>query len=153
MDLTGIGVILIGVAVLIIAIFIAHTLNNLAGVLRGVEKTVDRLPDQLDDVFKETGELIGESNHSLRDVNDKLKQLSPLFYIAGDVGNVTRKFSSSLVDVTETLKKKTNDSKEVTKENSLGGLYGSFALTYYMMRKRKQAKAETEGASSNEQQK
>ena len=148
MDLTGIGVILIGAAFLLIAIFIAHMLNNLAAVLRGVEKTVERLPEQLDNVFKETGELIGESNNSLKDVNDKLKQLSPLFYIAGDVGNVTRKFSSSLVDVTDTLKKKTNDSKEITKENNFGGLYGSFALTYYLLKKRKQAKAE--GASSDE---
>ncbi|PAV27859.1 general stress protein [Virgibacillus profundi] len=153
MDLAGIGVIIIGVAFLVLAIFIAHTLNNLAGVLKGIEKTVDRLPKQLDDVLKETGDLIGESNHTIADVNDKLKQLSPLFYIVGDVGNVTRRFSSSLVDVTETLKKKTTDTNEITKENNLGGLYGSFALGYYMMKKRRQMKQENaEGASTNGQQ-
>ncbi|GAB3069781.1 DUF948 domain-containing protein [Virgibacillus ainsalahensis] len=149
MTLTGIGVLIIGVAFLILTIFIAHTLQNLAGILKGIEKTVDKLPDQMDDVMRETGNIISESNHTLADVNDKMQQLSPLFYIVGDVGNVTRKFSSSLVDVTETMKHKTNDSKEVSNKNNLGGVYGSFALGYYLLQKRRKMKKE--GASGNGQ--
>ncbi|MBU5468063.1 DUF948 domain-containing protein [Virgibacillus sp. MSJ-26] len=140
MTLTGVGVIIIGLALLVIAIFVAHALNNLAGVLKGVEKTVDRLPDQLDDIFKETGQLIGESHETLADVNTKLEQLSPLFYIVGDVGNVTRRFSSSLVDVTDTLKSRTEAGKDMADKNQLGGLYGGFALGYYWLKKRKQMK-------------
>ncbi|MBP1970902.1 uncharacterized protein YoxC [Virgibacillus natechei] len=149
MTLTGIGVLIIGVAFLVLTIFIAHTLQNLAGILSGIEKTVEKLPDQLDDVFKETGTLINQSNDTIADVNDKLEQLSPLFYIVGDVGNVTRNVTSSFVDVTETMKHNTEDSKEVSDKNSLGGLYGSFALGYYLLQKRRQARSE--GATSNEQ--
>ncbi|UJL46592.1 DUF948 domain-containing protein [Virgibacillus sp. NKC19-16] len=149
MTLTGVGVLIIGVAFLILTIFIAHTLQNLAGILSGIEKTVEKLPDQLDDVFKETGDLINHSNDTIADVNEKLGQLSPLFYIVGDVGNVTRRFSSSLVDVTETVKNKTNDSKDISQKNNLGGLYGSFALGYYLLTKRRQAKSE--GATTDGQ--
>lgn len=147
--LTGIGVIIIGVALLIMAVFVAHALNNLAGVLKGVEKTVESLPEQLDDIFKETGSLIGESNNTLADVNDKLEQLSPLFYIVGDVGNVTRRFSSSLVDATNSMKAKTETGKDIANANQLGGLYGGFALGYYWWKKRKEMKqANAEGTAN-----
>jgi len=149
MTLIGIGVLLIGVAFIILAIFIGHVLNNLAGVLQGMDKTVQQLPEQLDDIFKETGNMISESNHTLADVNDKLKQLSPLFYVAGDIGNVTRKFSSSLVDATDSIKSKTEEASETGEKNKLGGIYGTFALGYYWFKKRKQRKQE-EGAPDNE---
>nr|WP_164218860.1 DUF948 domain-containing protein [Virgibacillus sp. YIM 98842] len=142
MTLTGVGVLLIGIGFLVIAIFIAHALQNLAGVLKGVEKTMDRLPDQMDTIVKETGELMSESNKTLADVNDKLKQLSPLFYVVGDAGNISRKFSSSLVNITESLKEETGEAKEVTDKNKLGGLYGSFALGYYWLQRRREAKRE-----------
>ncbi|MEC5425981.1 DUF948 domain-containing protein [Virgibacillus sp. C22-A2] len=150
--LMGIGVLIIGIAFLVMAFFIAHTLYNLAGILRGIEKTVEKLPNQLDDVFKETGNLIHQSSNTIADVNDKLKQMSPLFYIVGDVGNVTRKFSSSLVDVTDSIKSKTDNGKEIAEKNKLGGVYGTFALGYYWLQKRKQLRqADSEGANSNEQ--
>ncbi|TQS76167.1 DUF948 domain-containing protein [Ornithinibacillus gellani] len=134
--LTQIGILLIGIACLLGAIFIAYALNNLAGVLGGIEKTVEKLPEQLDDIFKQTGNLIEESNHTLQDVNDKLKQLSPLFYIVGDVGNATRKFTSSLVDVTDSVKKKTEEGKDIADKNDLGGVYGAVALGYYWLKQR-----------------
>lgn len=154
MTLVGVGVLLIGVAFVILAFFIGHALNNLAGILSGIDKTVQQLPDQLDDIFKETGNLISESNNTIADVNDKLKQLSPLFYVAGDVGNVTRRFSSSLVDVTNSIKNKTVGGKEVAEKNHLGGLYGSVALGYYWIQKRrKQKQNQDEGVSPNDQEK
>lgn len=150
MTLVGVGVLLIGIAFVILAFFIGNVLNNLAGVLGGIDKTMQQLPEQLDDIFKETGNMIEEGNNSLADVNDKLEQLSPLFYIVGDVGNVTRKFTSSLVDVTESVKSKTDGAKDVTEKNDLGGVYGSFALGYYWLKKRKQQKrAKREGETSN----
>ena len=140
MTLVGIGVLLIGVAFLVLAFFIGHALNNLAGVLGGIDKTVKELPKQLDDVFKETGNMINESNQTLVDVNDKLKHLSPLFYVIGDFGNVTRKVSSSIVDVTDSIKTKTEGGKEVAESNKLGGVYGTFALGYYWLKKRQELK-------------
>lgn len=152
MTLVGVGVLLIGVAFVILAFFIGNVLNNLAGVLGGIDKTMQELPTQLDDIFKETGNLIEESNNSIADVNDKLEQLSPLFYIVGDVGNVTRKFTSSLVDVTESVKSKTDGAKDITEKRNIGGVYGSFALGYYWLKKRKQQKqANREGTAADGQ--
>ncbi|MHA6253462.1 DUF948 domain-containing protein [Oceanobacillus sp. CAU 1775] len=140
MTLVGVGVLLIGIAFLILAIFLAATLQNLAGILGGIDKTVRRLPDQLDEVMSETSNIIRESNHTLADVNEKMSQLSPLFYIVGDVGNATRKFTSSLVDVTDSVKAKSETGKELTEKNNLGGIYGSFALGYYWLKRRQQLK-------------
>ncbi|MFU0790821.1 DUF948 domain-containing protein [Cerasibacillus sp. JNUCC 74] len=143
-----VGVLLIGVAFLVIAIFVSHVLNNLAGVLRGVEKTIEKLPDQMDSMVKETSGLIRESNNTLADINDKMKQLSPLFYVMNDVGNVTQKFSSSLVHVTETLKNKAETAKDELGKNK-GGLYGSFAMGYYWLKKRLQQKKQPHEGTTN----
>ncbi len=142
MTLVGVGVLFIGIAFLILAIFLGSTLHNLAGILGGIDKTVQQLPKQLDDVMQETGNIIRESNHTLTDVNEKMEQLSPLFYIVGDVGNATRKLTSSLVDATDSMKEKSETAKGLTEKNNLGGVYGSFALGYYWLKKRQQMKKE-----------
>jgi len=140
MTLVGVGVLLIGIAFLVLAIFLGHTLHNLAGILGGIDKTVQQLPKQLDDVMSETTNMIRESNVTLADVNEKIEQLSPLFYIVGDVGNATRKLSSSLVDATDSMKAKSETGKGISDKNNLGGVYGSFALGYYWLKKRQQLK-------------
>ena len=150
MTLVGIGVIIIGVALLVLSIFIGHALNNLANVLKGVDQTVEQLPKQMDDIMKKTGDMISESNNTLVDVNDKLKQLSPMFYVVGDVGNVTRKFTSSIANVTDTMKTKTEGARNVSEKNKIGGLYGTFALAYYWYKKRNELKKE-EGTKFDEQ--
>jgi uncharacterized protein YoxC len=149
MDLVGIGVLLIGIAFLILAIFVAHVLNNVAGVLGGVDKTVKQLPGQLDDMLEETSNMIKETNNTLSDVNEKMAQLSPLFYIVGDVGNATRKFSSSLVDVTDTMKAKSEEGKGIADKNKLGGMYGTFALGYYWLKRSQALKNKNKGESAS----
>lgn len=142
MDLTGIGVLLIGIACLLLAVFLAKVLNNFAKVIDGVDQTVQKLPEQLDDILNETGNLIHSSNDTLTDVNEKLGELTPLFQIVGDVGQSTRNLSSSLVDVTASVKKKMDDSvTDVPTQNKrLGGVYGSAALSYYLIQKRRELK-------------
>lgn len=109
MTLTGIGVILIGIAFLVLAVYLAWTLSNLAHVLRGIEKTVEHLPNQLDDIFRETGSLINQTNGTISDVNEKLRTLSPLFYIVEDVSEMSRKLTSPLAKFSGSMKKKTED--------------------------------------------
>ncbi|MEF2292443.1 DUF948 domain-containing protein [Virgibacillus dokdonensis] len=135
--LLEIGVLLIGIAFFIAAIFVSYALNNLAGVLRGVEKTVEQVPEQMNAMVTETTGLIKESNHTLEDINDKMKQLSPLFYVVGDVGNVTRKFSASLVKVTESVNEKSENTAD---EMQSKGLSNSFGKVYSWMKNRKQQK-------------
>ncbi|MFC5603456.1 DUF948 domain-containing protein [Sporosarcina koreensis] len=131
MSLTGVGVLLIGIAFLILSIYLAKVLSNTASILEGVGRTVEKLPDQLDDVLYETGQMIQNSNNTLADVNEKLGTLTPLFHIVGDVGESTRKLTSSLNDFAGSVKKKTESVDEETRNNRLGGLYGSAALAFY----------------------
>ncbi|MGP4078076.1 DUF948 domain-containing protein [Halobacillus sp. K22] len=140
MDYLGIGVLIIGIAFAIVSIFLIKALNNLANVLGGVRKTVDQLPDQLDSVMKETSNVLNNSNDTLADVNEKIRALSPLFYIIGDIGESSRKLTSSLVDMTQSMKESTHEGEQKINEEGWRGIYGALALTYYLTQKRKELK-------------
>lgn len=140
MDYTGIGVLLMGIALLVFAIYLARVLNKFANVIEGVDKTVEQLPKQLDNILKETSNIIHHSNATLVDVNEKLGTLTPYFHIVGDIGESTRTLSSSLVDVTKSAKKKMDKTDAETQNKRLGGLYGSVAIGYYLVQKRKEMK-------------
>ncbi|MCM3743259.1 DUF948 domain-containing protein [Sporosarcina luteola] len=131
MSLTGIGVLLIGIAFLILSIYLAKVLSNTASILEGVSQTVNQLPNQLDGVLHETGKMIQNSNDTLADVNEKLGTLTPLFQIVGDVGESTRKLASSANDFAGSIRKKGQSIDEETRNKRLGGLYGTSALVYY----------------------
>ncbi|GKV68206.1 hypothetical protein NCCP2716_07040 [Sporosarcina sp. NCCP-2716] len=140
MSLTGLGVLLIGAGFLVLAIYIGRVLNGIAGTLGGVNKTLDQLPEQLDGVLGETGQLIRHSNDTLADVNTKLGNLTPLFQVAGDLGNTTRNLTASLQNVTESAKRKVEGADEAKRSKSIGGIYGTAALGYYAVRKGKALK-------------
>lgn len=148
MTLTGIGVLLIGIAFLILSIYLARVLNNTASILDGVSRTVEQLPDQLDDVLSETGQIIQSSNDTLADVNEKLGTLTPLFHIVGDIGESTRKLTSSVNDIAVSVKKKTDSIDEETRNKRIGGLYGSAALAFYAIRSNKEKNRELKRPSS-----
>ncbi|MFC0524230.1 DUF948 domain-containing protein [Pontibacillus salicampi] len=149
MNLVGIGVLIIGISFFILTIYLAKMLTNLTNVLNGVHKTVDKLPQQLDDVMKETGDLLHQSSETLEDVNQKFAALSPLFYIIGDIGESSRKLTSSLVDATASMKKDTAEGRETADKTNLNGLYGAVALGYYFTKKRKTLKEMAADASDN----
>jgi uncharacterized protein YoxC len=137
LSLTGIGVLLIGIAFLILSIYTARVLKQTASILDGVGRTVEQLPNQLDAVLDETGQMIQNSNDTLADVNEKLGTLTPLFHIVGDVGESTRKLSSSVNDFATSVTKKTETVDEETRNKRIGGLYGTAALTFYAIRNKK----------------
>src|SRR5699024_3961881 len=138
MDLQGIGVLLIGIALLIIAIFTAKILNNIAGILKGVDRTVEQLPEQLDTMFDETGKLLHNSNDTLADVNEKLGTLTPIFHIVGDVGESTRRLSSGLVKVSKVVMEKDAQLDGEKKDKTVGNVYGLSTIAYYLFKKGKQ---------------
>lgn len=140
MSLTGIGVLLIGIAFLILSIYLAKVLNNTATILEGVGRTVEQLPHQMDDVLNETGRMIQNSNNTLADVNEKLGTLTPLFHIVGDVGESTRTLASSVNDFAGSVKKKVESMDGETRNKRLGGLYGSAALAFYAVQNGKERK-------------
>ncbi|MBA2174955.1 DUF948 domain-containing protein [Halobacillus locisalis] len=150
MDYLGIGVFIIGIAFAIVSIFLIKALNNLAGVLKGVTKTVDQLPGQLDSVMSETSNVLNNGNDTLADVNEKIRALSPLFYIVGDIGESSRKLTSSLVDMTHSMKQSTHEGEQKINEEGWRGVYGALALTYYLIQKRSALKTVQVKSQTNE---
>ncbi|WP_158736028.1 DUF948 domain-containing protein [Alteribacillus sp. YIM 98480] len=148
MDLLGISLLIVAIAFAVLVIFLIRALNNLSSVLNGIDKTVEKLPDQLDEVMKESGVVIHNSNETLLDLNEKMRALNPLFHILGDAGEASRKLSSSLADITVSWKKNTEEGKEASQKKDLGGLYGAAALIYYLTQKRKALKEIKEGSET-----
>lgn len=98
MTLLGIGVLIFSIAFAVLVGYIARSLYALTKVIDGVGQTVEQLPDQLDNVFKETSNVIHESNKALADVNEKMHALNPMFDAVEDVGEATHRFTSSLAE-------------------------------------------------------
>ncbi|MFB5661319.1 DUF948 domain-containing protein [Alteribacillus sp. HJP-4] len=145
MDLLGIGILIFGIAFAVLVIFLIKVLSNLTKVLADVDKTVEKLPEQLEEVMNQSELVIHNSNETILDLNEKLRALNPLFYIVGDAGEASRKLSSSLVDMTMSMKRNTEEGKEETQRRDLGGIYGVLALGYYLTQKRKTLKEIKEG--------
>lgn len=54
-----------------------------------------------------------------------------------DAGTASRKVSSSLVDLTESMRKQTNAAAKMTDNKDLRGLYGLAAFVYFLNQKKK----------------
>ncbi|PAV27856.1 hypothetical protein CIL05_19435 [Virgibacillus profundi] len=135
MDWLGIGVLVIGVALLVLVILLIKPLNKLAGVFANLQKTTDELPQTVVDVTSQAKEAIGAGTDTLKQINTQLKELSPLFYIVGDVGRATNQMSSSMVDAVTKMESKTTAANDLTHRKNLEGLYGALTLGFFIFQK------------------
>lgn|SRR5699024_9806721 len=133
----GIGVILIGIALLVIAIVLIKPLMNLASVLKNVEKTTETLPEDVQEITAQTKTVIGSSVNTLHEVNNQVKELSPIFYIIGDTGRAANQVSSTVLTAVGHMKEKTAESNDFARENNLEGLYGALTLGYILFQRGK----------------
>jgi len=133
----GIGVLLIGIALLGGVAFLIKPLLNLAGILSNVQKTTDTLPEDVEEITSQAKEAIGSGVNTLHQVNDQVKELSPLFYTVGDIGRATNNVSSSMLAAVEDMKEKTATSNELTSQKNLEGLYGALTLGYVLFNRAK----------------
>ncbi|ASK61583.1 general stress protein [Virgibacillus phasianinus] len=140
MDWLGIGVLIIGIAFAVLVLILIKPLNNLGNMLFSITKTTDELPQNINVIIDQTKGTLATSRETLASVNDQVKELSPLFYIVGDVGRSTQKLSSKLVDVSESMKSNTESGKNFIDRHDLEGLYGVLTLGYYLAQKRKDSK-------------
>ncbi|RKQ32276.1 DUF948 domain-containing protein [Oceanobacillus halophilus] len=132
----GIGVMVIGVALLILTIVLIKPLFKLAGVLGSLHKTTETLPQTVNELTTTAKDAIGTGVDTLNQVNTQMKELSPIFYIIGDVGRATNQLSSSIVSKVEHLKETTETTKDVSSNNNLQGFYGLIALAYLLFRQK-----------------
>ena len=100
--------------------------------------------------MSETSNVLHNGNDTLADVNEKIRALSPLFYIVGDIGESSRKLTSSLVDMTHSMKQSTHEGEQKINEEGWRGVYGALALTYYLIQKRSALKTVQVKSQTNE---
>lgn len=129
----GIGLSIIGVALLIIAIVLIKPLMNLSGVFASLQKTTDELPTTVNTLTSQTTETLGTGVETLNQVNAQIKELSPIFHIVGDIGRATNKLSSSVAYQADEIQP--ND-KLAAKD--FKGFYGLIALVYLLFKSKKQ---------------
>ena len=146
MDWLGIGVLIIGIAFLILVIVLIKPLGKLTTVLEDVQKTTDRLPNTLTDVTGQATTVLQTGNKTIENVNDKVNQMSPLFQIVGDVGQASREFTSAAVDKTIEFKQHTSEAHALSQRNKYEGFYGLLSLVYYLVQRKSELKKAIPGS-------
>ncbi|MFC2949234.1 DUF948 domain-containing protein [Virgibacillus sediminis] len=147
MDWLGIGVIIIGIALLVLVILLIKPLNKLSGVLENLQKTTDDLPETVTNLTAQTKEALSTSTDTLHHVNNQVKELSPIFYIVGDAGRATNQLSNSMVNAVTKMESKTQDASNLSYRKNLEGIYGALTLGYILFQKRNEFSAPRKGSA------
>jgi len=131
MDWLGIGVLLIGIAFLVLVFFLMKPLNKLAIVLENVQRTTEQLPTTLTEISGQATTILHTSNETIGNVNDQIKKVNPLLCIVEDVGVSARGLSSAVLDKTMTLKANTAQANEFSQREKYKGIYGLLSFLYF----------------------
>lgn len=135
MTWVGIGLIIIGVALLGLAAVLFKPLTKLAGVFSSLQKTTDQLPEKMESITSQTTEVLGTSVETLHQLNAQVKELSPVLHIVGDAGRATNQLTSSMLDAVEGMKENTDGARDFATRRNLEGLYGALTLGYFLFQK------------------
>ncbi|EQB34527.1 hypothetical protein M948_20930 [Virgibacillus sp. CM-4] len=140
MDWLGIGVSIIGVALLILVLLLIRPLNKLAAVLSNLQKSTKNLPNQVEDLTSQARDTLSAGNDTLQTVNKQVKELSPIFYMLGNATRAANHASSSMADVVMKVREDKSEGNVFTSRNQLEGLYGMMTLVYFMIQTSKNRK-------------
>lgn len=132
MDWLGIGVLVMGIALLVFVIVLIKPLLKLATVLNSVQKSTDRLPNILDDSATDVHTTFQNVNKTLENVNEQINAVHPLFQIVEDAGLASRQVSSKFLNKSTVFKENTVEAQAFTEENKYGGLYGILSFIFYL---------------------
>lgn len=136
----GIGVLLIGIALLIISLVMIKPLGKLTNVLESVKQTTDTLPSTVADLTDQTHQILHTSNETIRNVNNQIKEITPVFQIVGDIGEASHEVTNAALDTTIRFKDRVANASDFVKEKEYKGLYGIITLLFYLMQQRKELK-------------
>ncbi len=140
MDWLGIGVLLIGIAFLILVIVLMKPISKLSNVLGSIQDSTDRLPEQVDTIVKQATEALHSSNSTIQNVNDQVHEVSPVFQIVGDAGEASRAFTSSALSKVTSLKQRTDIAKDFSTQEKYRGIYGLAAFVFFLSQRKKEIK-------------
>ncbi|MEH7074722.1 DUF948 domain-containing protein [Neobacillus drentensis] len=106
------SVALIAIAFFVLVIFLSTTLKSFQVTLTSVSKTLAGLEKQLDGVTAETTILLQKTNALADDIKKKSDSLTSVVDAVKDVGTTVTKFNGTLQNITSTVDKQVEDSKE-----------------------------------------
>ena len=106
------SVALIAIAFFVLVIFLSTTLKSFQVTLTNVSKTLAGLEKQLDGVTAETTILLQKTNALADDIKKKSDSLTSVVDAVKDVGTTVTKFNGTLQNITSTVDKQVEDSKE-----------------------------------------
>ncbi|MEK4800376.1 DUF948 domain-containing protein [Oceanobacillus sp. FSL K6-0118] len=132
----GIGILVIGVALLLLAIVLIKPLFKLAGVLSNLQKTTDTLPNQLKEITSQTTNVLGAGVDTLNEINTQVKKLNPIFNIIGEIGQATNKLSSSIVSKVNGINNRTEAAESISTAKGLEGFYALIALVFLLFKRK-----------------
>lgn len=106
------SVALIAIAFFVLVIFLSTTLKSFQVTLTSVSKTLAGLEKQLDGVTAETTILLQKTNALADDIKQKTDRLNSVVEAVKDVGTTVTKFNGTLQNITQTVDKQVEESKE-----------------------------------------
>jgi uncharacterized protein YoxC len=106
------SVALIAIAFFVLVIFLATTLKSFQVTLTSVSKTLSGLEKQLDGVTAETTILLQKTNALADDIKQKSDSLNSVVEAVKDVGTTVTKFNGTLKNITQSVDKQVEESKE-----------------------------------------
>ncbi|GAA0325020.1 DUF948 domain-containing protein [Oceanobacillus oncorhynchi subsp. oncorhynchi] len=130
----GIGAVLIGVGLLAVAAFLFLKLGGAGKLIASAQKTTDQLPEQVEGITSQITDVLKTGNETLQQVNQQIKELSPLFYLVGDAGRATHNLSSSVLKTANQLQETTEEANMTIANKNLQGIYGLATIGYFLVK-------------------
>lgn len=122
----GIGLIVIGLALLGLVGILIKPLTKVAAILNDVKETTKDLPQTVNGITTQVNEALNTGVTTIQQVNMQLKELTPIFYLVGDVGRATQQLSSNMVNAVEEFEEK--ETPSFASRRNLEALYGALTL-------------------------
>lgn len=138
MDWAGLGVIIIGIALLGVAFLLVKPLRKLTEVLSGLQSTTNELPNQMADIMADTKNTLHSANGVLGQLNEQVDKLKPVFQIISSIGKSLQNLFSVMASINDEMKAKTNN--PMMSRYHLEGIYGVMALGYAIFQRQKATK-------------
>lgn len=132
----GIGLTIIGLALLALVGVLIKPLIKVSAVLDDVKKTTKELPQTVNDATAQVNEALHTGVDTLQQINIQLKELTPIFYLVGDVGRATQQLSSNMANAVEDFEEK--ETASFASRKNLEGLYGALTLGAMIFKKAKE---------------
>jgi uncharacterized protein YoxC len=138
--LLEIGVLIIGIAFMVLVLFLIKPIKKLTDVLENLKKTTEKLPESFVTITDQTTSALQEGNKTIENVNDQVKELRPIFEIVGDVGEASQELTNNTLQKTIAFKQRTSEAVEFTNRKQYKGLFGLLSLIYYLSQNKKTLK-------------